>query len=162
MRSIDTIVVHQSDSAFGTAEVIDRWHRERGWSGIGYHRVILNGWVAPEEFRAECDGVIQAGRPLERIGAHVAGHNETSIGVCLVGVGAGWPIGEGYITAAQWRALVSLCRALMQDFGVAVERVLGHREFPGVTKTCPGFEVAELRGALRGGARGMASAAGGR
>lgn len=150
MRKIDTIVIHQSDSRFGTATIIDRWHRERGWSGIGYHRVILNGWVAPKQFRADCDGMIQAGRPLERAGAHVAGHNATSIGICLIGTGQGLPVGAGYMTAAQWSALLDLCRAFMQSFGVAVERVLGHREFPGVAKTCPGFEVAVLRQALQG------------
>lgn len=157
MRVIDTIVIHQSDSKFGTASLIDDWHRERGWSGIGYHRVILNGWVRAGQFRPECDGMIQTGRPLERVGAHVEGHNAASIGICLIGAGAGWPMrptageaaGEGYLTAAQWRALVRLCARFMGEFGIAVERVLGHREFPGVTKTCPGFEVAELRGALR-------------
>jgi len=189
VRVIDTIVIHQSDSAFGTASLIDERHRARGWSGIGYHRVILNGWVTETEFRPECDGMIQAGRALECVGAHVRGHNETSIGICLIGVGPGWPIrltaggqvrpaageqvrltasgqvpmvanekaqvtaqrpaGEGYLTPAQWRALVSLCRRLMQEFGAPVERVLGHREFPGVSKSCPGFEVAELRSALR-------------
>jgi hypothetical protein len=181
MRVIDTIVIHQSDSGFGTASLIDEWHRARGWSGIGYHRVILNGWVTHTEFRPECDGMIQAGRALECVGAHVRGHNATSIGICLIGAGPGWPIrltaggqarlrageqadtapdaearpmpenraAEGYLTQAQWRALVSLCHRLIQEFGVPVERVLGHREFPGVTKSCPGFEVAELRNALR-------------
>ena len=148
MRAIDSIVIHQSDSAFGTAGLMDRWHRERGWSGIGYHRVILNGWLRAERFRAECDGLIQAGRPLEREGAHVRGHNAHSIGVCLIGAGEGWPVGVGYLTAAQWQALAGLCAMLMREFGVPVERVVGHREFPDVTKTCPGFEVAEVRRAL--------------
>jgi hypothetical protein len=212
VRKIDTIVIHQSDSAFGNAAVIDKWHRERGWSGIGYHWVILNGRIdagaagaaraagaakaangtatpcsgaakaangtatpcsgaakAANDVRPECDGMIQAGRPPERVGAHVRGHNATSLGICLIGKGEGLPIGSaavpaasgagetpalpgahGYITHAQWRALVGLCRELMKRFGVPVERVLGHREFPGVAKTCPGFEVAELRRALGG------------
>ena len=183
MRVIDTIVIHQSDSAFGNAAVIDEWHRERGWSGIGYHWVILNGRIhasaadaardagtatppfrtprgpsgsggcsgaakAAKDVRPECDGMIQEGRPPECVGAHVRGHNGTSLGICLIGIGDGLPVGEGYITHAQWRALVGLCRELMKRYGVQVERVLGHREFPGVAKTCPGFAVAELRKAL--------------
>jgi len=170
MRAIDTIVIHQSDSAFGNAAVIDDWHRERGWSGIGYHWVILNGRIhagaadaardagtatpcsgaakAAKDVRPECDGMIQEGRPPECVGAHVRGHNETSLGICLIGIGEGLPVSEGYITSAQWRALVKLCRELMERYGVSVERVLGHREFPGVAKTCPGFEVEELRRAL--------------
>jgi N-acetylmuramoyl-L-alanine amidase len=160
MRRIDTIVIHQSDSAFGNAAVIDQWHRERGWSGIGYHWVILNGRIAgtaapcsgaakaAKDVEAECDGMIQQGRPPERVGAHVRGHNATSLGICLIGIGDGLPVGEGYITPAQWQSLVRLCRELMARYGVRAERVLGHREFPGVAKTCPGFEVAELRKAL--------------
>ncbi|HUT75251.1 MAG TPA: N-acetylmuramoyl-L-alanine amidase, partial [Armatimonadota bacterium] len=77
-----------------------------------------------------------------------AGHNAHSIGICLIGAGPGWPIGGGYLTAAQWRSLGRLCALMMGRFAVPVERVLGHREFPGVAKTCPGFEVAELRRAL--------------
>lgn len=148
MRRIDAIVIHQSASAFGNVATIDAWHTARGWKGIGYHRVILNGCVEPGKYVLKHDGLIQAGRPLEQIGAHVAGHNAHSIGICLIGAGEGWPVGVGYLTAAQWRSLVRLCALMMGRFAVPVERVLGHREFPGVAKTCPGFEVAELRRAL--------------
>ena len=148
MRRIDAIVVHQSDSTFGNAAAIDEWHRERGWSGIGYHRVILNGWVREGEFHPALDGAVEKGRPLAQVGAHVRGHNETSIGICLIGIGDGLPVGQGYVTPAQWKALVKVCGELMERFGVPVERVVGHRDFPGVTKTCPGFDVGELRAAL--------------
>jgi len=89
MRTIDTIVIHQSDSAFGTATLIDQWHKARGFRMIGYHRVILNGMVRAWQWRPECDGMIQEGRPYEMVGAHVAGHNRHSIGICLIGRGEG-------------------------------------------------------------------------
>ena len=45
------------------AKEIDLWHRQRGWSGIGYHFVIRR------------DGRVEAGRPLDRPGAHAQGFN---------------------------------------------------------------------------------------
>ena len=52
---------------------IDRWHRAKGWNGVGYHRVIRR------------DGTIEQGRPDEAVGAHVEGFNSTAVGICLAG-----------------------------------------------------------------------------
>lgn len=76
MRRIERIIVHctatESQREVSVAE-IDRWHKGRGWRGIGYHYVV------------GLDGRIWKGRDEETIGAHCAGHNATSIGVCYVG-----------------------------------------------------------------------------
>ena len=43
MRDIDKIIIHCSATPpdmHVDAERIDSWHKERGWSGIGYHYVI--------------------------------------------------------------------------------------------------------------------------
>ena len=48
MRKIDSIIVHCSATKAGqdfTAADIDRWHRERGFNGIGYHYVISGDWM---------------------------------------------------------------------------------------------------------------------
>ena len=37
------IIVHHSDSDYGSAAIIDKWHRERGFDELGYHFVIGNG-----------------------------------------------------------------------------------------------------------------------
>jgi N-acetylmuramoyl-L-alanine amidase len=142
VRKILRVVIHQTAtkqtaSNQATFDAIDRYHREvMGWRKIGYHRVIFT------------DGEVLKGRLDSEIGAHVAGHNADSIGICLIGIGDGLPVGQGYVTPAQWKALVNVCRELMQRYGVPVERVVGHRDFPGVTKTCPGFDVGELRRVL--------------
>ena len=47
-------------------------HLHRGFIDVGYHYVIKR------------DGTVQAGRPLERQGAHVQGYNHLSVGVCLI------------------------------------------------------------------------------
>jgi len=55
------------------AATIDAWHKDKGWTGIGYHFVIKR------------DGEIEQGRAEDAIGAHTLGQNKNSLGVCLVG-----------------------------------------------------------------------------
>lgn len=128
MRPIHMIVVHCSDSPAALdigAEEIDRWHKQRGWQGIGYHFVIRRS------------GAVETGRPLETPGAHVVGHNKHSIGVCLVGGHRG----EADFTFAQWAALRELLDDLVSKFPGAA--VLGHRDLD-EGKKCPGFDVKYL------------------
>ena len=75
-RKIDRIILHCSATQEGkdfNAKDIDRWHRERGWSGIGYHYVI------------KLDGTIEVGRDINKIGSHCKGYNKDSIGICYIG-----------------------------------------------------------------------------
>src|SRR5688572_4775960 len=77
----DLIVVHCSatdDSQDIGVKEIREWHTQpypkgRGWSDVGYHRVIRR------------DGTVEEGRPIQSVGAHVQGHNHRSVGICLVG-----------------------------------------------------------------------------
>ena len=86
MREVVKIIVHCSDSAYGDANLIDHWHKQRGWRGIGYHKVILNGYLTrTAPYRAEYDGLVQAGRDLDIPGAHCKGENQDSVGICLIG-----------------------------------------------------------------------------
>jgi len=121
---IEKIVVHCSDSPQGRgddAETIHQWHLERGWSGCGYHCVILE------------DGTLQPGRPDYWQGSHVRGHNKTSLGVCLIGMG-------GDATEAQLSSLKMLITGWCHKFDNP--EVLGHCDLD-PHKTCPGFNVAE-------------------
>ena len=66
MRQIKQIIIHCSATPEGRnigATTIRGWHKERGFSDIGYHYVI------------RLDGTIEEGRPIEQIGAHCQGHN---------------------------------------------------------------------------------------
>jgi N-acetylmuramoyl-L-alanine amidase len=126
------IVIHCAATRAGMdagAKEIDQWHRARGWSGIGYHFVIRR------------DGKVEKGRPENAIGSHVAGHNSNTLGVCLVGglgEGKGWPP-ENNFTPAQWTALKALLTQLRAKYPLAT--ILGHRDFPGVSKACPSFDA---------------------
>ena len=92
-----TVIIHCSDSEWGNAAEITRWHslpqpRGRGWSTIGYHYVILNGQLSPDHYHHLYDGHLETGRPLDddrdiqrdEWGAHAIGYNNT-VGVCLIG-----------------------------------------------------------------------------
>lgn len=133
MRQIDTIVIHCSatpaDRDIGRAE-IDHWHRDKGWSGIGYHFVLRR------------DGTRETGRPVEQVGSHAQGHNARSIGICLVGgvAKAGDVRGVENFTATQWTALRLLVVQLRKRYPNA--RIVGHRDL-NRGKDCPSFSVRD-------------------
>jgi len=73
-RTTRRIIVHHSASGDVSAAAIHGWHLARGWSGIGYQFVIRQ------------NGNIEAGRPLDMVGAHAGPQgNGDSIGICLTG-----------------------------------------------------------------------------
>lgn len=118
---IKYIVIHCSASPNDrdvTAEEIHSWHKERGFDGIGYHYVIKR------------DGITETGRPIYWDGAHVKGHNDESIGICL--------IGDNEFSDAQMTTLKQLLYALKFRFQDA--NICGHYELDS-KKTCPNFNV---------------------
>lgn len=91
--NIQGIVVHCSASKWGDAEAINQWHTSKGWDGIGYHGVILNGFrsyadLTKDRYSRELDGKIEPGRGENKMGAHclAEGMNQCTLGVCLIGV----------------------------------------------------------------------------
>ena len=127
-RQITEIIIHcsatEAGQDFGAAD-IDRWHRARGWQSIGYHYVV------------RLDGRIEVGRPESEVGAHCAGHNAHSIGICYIGgLHQGQPADTR--TAQQKAALTNLITHLHTNYPDAV--VLGHRD-TGAPKACPCFDV---------------------
>ena len=137
MREIKKIVIHCSDSGFGDVDQIRDWHRARGWRDIGYNFVITNGFLFPKSgYDKSFDGIVQVGRPLEQIPAHVKGHNEDSIGICL--------IGKVHFSFRQIEALIRKCHELMNEFNLDVEDVYGHYEF-NPNKTCPNIGMNWVR-----------------
>lgn len=131
MRKITHIVIHCSATPEGkvfTAANIDRWHKALGWNGIGYHKVV------------RLDGTIENGRPDDVIGSHVAGHNSTSIGICYIGGTDANSKPKDTRTQAQKAALAKVVRDYVAKHPKA--KVCGHRDFPGVKKACPSFDVA--------------------
>jgi N-acetylmuramoyl-L-alanine amidase len=110
---------------------IRRWHvEERGWSDIGYHFII------------DRNGNVVEGRPIERVGAHVRGHNSNSIGICLIGGfgGSATDQFEEHFTEAQREKVLKLLNDLTQKFPDA--KIRAHNEV--AAKACPCFNVSEF------------------
>jgi len=143
-KKTEYIVIHCSAKKRNQnigAEEIRQWHVvDNGWKDIGYHYVIRRS------------GVIEDGRPEDEIGAHVAGYNSISVGICMVGGLADNGKAENNFTNEQWKSLARLVRMLRAKYKKTV--VCGHRDLSpdlnkdgAVTpnewiKECPSFSVA--------------------
>jgi N-acetylmuramoyl-L-alanine amidase len=129
MRTINKVIIHCTATPEGRAVAVaevDRWHRARGFNGIGYHYLI------------SLDGTVLKGRPIELAGAHTEGYNSNSIGVCYAGgLATDGKTAKDTRTPAQRRALLSLLKDLKAKYpGVTIH---GHREF--ANKACPCFDA---------------------
>ena len=129
-RAIDKIIWHCSATREGHDIKIDdirEWHvQTNGWSDIGYHFVV------------ELDGAVRIGRPIERPGAHVRGHNRNSVGICYVGGLDNNKRPTDTRTKKQKAALYELTKALIANYPHAT--VHGHNEF--ANKACPCFDAS--------------------
>lgn len=120
-----------------TVKTVDQWHKARGWSGIGYHKVILPG------------GEVKQGRADAVIGAHAFGANAASLGILVAGDFSKVPP-----TSAQLRALVNVLAVLCARHKIKPENIIGHRDvarlFPGGAPTaCPGEALYALLPEIR-------------
>lgn len=150
MKKITHIIIHCSDSKFGDSKLIDSWHKERGWSGIGYHFVILNGSrTTSKTYKESEDGIVERGRPLNddewisdnEIGSHALGFNDKSIGICLIGI--------NQFTKNQLYSLLERLKVLIKRHKIDPNNILGHYEIPqSGGKTCPNFNVQIIRNLL--------------
>jgi N-acetylmuramoyl-L-alanine amidase len=100
-----------------------------GWSDVGYH------------FGVRKNGLVELGRPLERVPSSVQGWNSNHIAVVFSGNGD-----LSDFTLAQYESGILLFRELAAQFAVPWHNVIGHREAPSrgaprTSKTCPGTEV---------------------
>lgn len=134
-RNIKRLIIHCSATPDGedyTTEQIRQMHLKRSFSDIGYHYVIYR------------DGTICKGRDEKISGAHTAGYNSSSIGLCYIGGCAprseeNWMRkGRDTRTMKQKESLLKLLRELKKKYPAAT--IHGHREF--AAKACPCFDVA--------------------
>lgn len=133
------VVVHCADTYARMdigADDIDKWHRGRGWDAIGYNFVIRRSGVLEPGRDLDGDGDV-----LEERGAHAAGFNSTSVGICLVGGKGDDGSSEANFTIGQMttlRTLLNVLKVTLND-----PEILGHCDLPGVLKKCPCFDVRE-------------------
>lgn len=125
-RRVTRVFIHCSASdvtAHDNAATMDRWHKERGWSGIGYHYFIRkNGWL-------------EKGRNLERTPAAQGGNNRGTIAICLHGLDV------KKFKRAQFITLKRLCNEINRAYG---GRVTFHGHCEVSAKTCPVFDYKRV------------------
>ena len=109
---------------FGVKD-IDRWHKERGWNGCGYHYVI------------KLDGEIEVGRDINKIPASIKGRNRYAVAIVYVGGldKEGKP--KDTRTDKQKASMWLLIERIKKRYGDIP--VYGHNEF--ANKDCPCFDV---------------------
>ena len=125
----DLIIVHCSATPASmdvTAAIIDGWHRQLGWMGIGYHFLIRR------------DGTVESGRTIDEPGAHAEGYNNRSVGICLAGgTKADAKTPENNFTPEQFAALAKLILECLVSYPGC--EILGHCAVS--HKACPCFDV---------------------
>ena len=112
-----------------SAAEVTRWDIER-FGQPSYHFVV------------ELDGTVVNTLPITQKGAHTGGHNTGNIGVSYVGGTSSLNAGgvpKDTRTAEQKLALRKIVAQMKAKYPGLI--VLGHRDWPGVTKACPSFDV---------------------
>ncbi len=132
MRPITRIVLHHTATPDDWTR--DRiWHLHtdpvpvgRGWSDIGYHRLVWS------------DGHDEPGRPEGTEGAHCKGYNPGSLGISLVG-----NFVDSNPSREQWDRAVQIVAGWCRLHGLTPADVYGHGELK--PTACPGFSADSFR-----------------
>lgn len=129
MRKINHIVIHCTATSIRAKvwSVVNYWKEKLGWKNPGYHYLIAY------------DGEIFQLQPEDKPSNGVKGHNSDSIHISYIG-GVdedGQPMDTR--SAEQVEAMLKLIIDIRTRHPHA--EVLGHRDFKGVNKACPSFDV---------------------
>ena len=152
------IIFHCSASSFGNAALITKWHtlppkevvqngkkyKGNGWDNIGYHYVILNGWLHRNRYNRRYNGYIETGRPLDEDhiidagekGAHVKGHNVNSVGICLIGQ-------SGQFTDEQLISSLQIIYSLEEQ--LLSINIFQHSDLNPKKSFCAGLDIEKLK-----------------
>jgi len=122
------LIIHHSASASNTTvEDIRKWHKDKGWSDIGYHKIIYQ------------DGSIHQGREDTVIGAQAFGANSVSLGICCIG---NFEINE--VPNPIINSLIQVLATLCKRHNIPVKNIIGHYQVstmfnsPAGSSGCPG------------------------
>ena len=134
MRIIKYIVVHcTATQPEATIEAIKNyWKETLGWKNPGYHYLIKR------------DGEIVKLQNEKEIANGVKGHNKESIHISYIGGVDKEGKPEDNRTRRQKAAMFDLLVSLSVKYPHV--EILGHRDFQGVVKACPSFDVKSWLG----------------
>lgn len=136
MRTINNIAIHCTATPQDTRvqSILDYWKRPvrqggAGWKNPGYHYLV------------ESNGVIHHLLPEDKVSNGVRGHNHDSIHISYIGGVDEKGKPKDTRTTQQIAAMFRLLVMLKAKYPGAT--IKGHRDFEGVSKACPSFDVGE-------------------
>jgi hypothetical protein len=155
----DWITVHHSVSALqangslanhaAAVRGIQAYHMDgRGYCDMGYH------------FAATADGTVWEGREARFLGAHTGSHNTNNAGIVFIGCFHPTSdcngLGGTQPTQAQLDGGGAAIGRIAQHYGITINtsNVIGHRDNPDQTTSCPGDDLHDLLPTLRSIAQG--------
>lgn len=126
MRDIKYIVLHCTATTKDTKveNIVKYWKERLGWRSPGYHFII------------EDDGNVVQLHPISKPSNGVRGYNANAIHISYIG-GKDYD-DRSYAQLLSQEAIVKSLHAVYPD-----AEILGHCDFPKVTKSCPRFDVKE-------------------
>lgn len=129
MRKIKYIVLHcTAGPQTQTVEaILNYWRKNLGWKNPGYHHLIKS------------TGEVVNLLPIEQVANGVAGYNQNSIHIAYIGGVDRYGNAQDNRTTKQEEAQLRLLEKYRLAFPAA--EIKGHRDFPGVKKACPSFNV---------------------
>lgn len=116
-NSTERIILHHAAASQCSVDDIDRWHKQKGYSCIGYHFFIKK------------NGTIYRGRQENAVGAHAYQNNYNSVGVCFEG-----DFEKEYMTDAQVESAKELVAYLKNKYNIS--KVQKHKDVNNTS--CPG------------------------
>ena len=107
-KKTDMIILHHAVYD-GDVEGIDKMHKNKGYTCIGYH------------FYVRKDGSIYRGRRESTVGAHAYGSNSTSLGICAEG-----NFEEDIMSEEQKNSIIELVGYLKDKYGIS--KIIRHKD----------------------------------
>ena len=136
MRKVNNIVLHctAGSQRQSIASLKSWWFTPKpkgnGWKTVGYHWII------------EADGTPTRLADDETVTNGVGGHNSDSIHISYMG-GIDLTTKKAIDNRTPQQKATQAVLVRMYKLKYPDAKVLGHRDFPGVRKDCPSFDVKE-------------------
>lgn len=137
MRAINYLVLHCTATSQDAKveSILNYWKNTLGWRNPGYHYII------------DKHGVVHNLLPIESVSNGVRGHNSDSINISFIGGVDEDNNSLDNRTPRQILSQVKLLVELKELFPQA--KILGHRDFEGVSKVCPSFDAIEFAKSIK-------------
>lgn len=137
-NTIDTIVVHQTDSedrgSFSPYYAANYHVNTNDWAGIGYHYFVTD------------DGSVYQTNQDDIISYHASGYNTNSLSIAITGNHKCTPDDDNFdlIAKEKYNALVFVLAKISNKYNIPTEKIIGHSE-TGSPKSCPNLNLEQLR-----------------